>query len=190
MAKIIDLIRRRGTGGFERLLSPHIGHLYRLAYRFCGKREDAEDLVQELLAKLYPRRREIAELEYLRPWLNRALYHLFVDGTRREARSPSPREGDDPDTLAGGGAGPEQGWERTALQRQILEAMRRLTPDQRALVALHDVEGYTLGELTTMLDTPVGTLKSRLHRARRHLRDALEREPFGAKMRLETETNP
>jgi len=73
---------------FEDLLRPQVEYLYRLAWRFTGSVADAEDLVQDVLIKLFPRTRELLEIERLRPWLARVLYHQFVDSVRQRARSP------------------------------------------------------------------------------------------------------
>ncbi|MHB8745347.1 MAG: DUF423 domain-containing protein [Gammaproteobacteria bacterium] len=68
---------------FENLLRPHLEHLYRVAYRFAGNVCDAEDLVQDLLVKLYPKLSELTAVEQLRPWLARALYYHAIDKRRR-----------------------------------------------------------------------------------------------------------
>src|SRR5258706_11531281 len=73
---------------FEDLLRPQVEYLYRLAWRFTGSVADAEDLVQDVLIKLFPRTQELLEIEKLRPWLARVLYNQFVDSVRRQARSP------------------------------------------------------------------------------------------------------
>jgi len=184
MGTLISLFRRRGSDPFEDLLAPHVEHLYRLAYRFTGNREQAEDLVQDLLVKLYPRSDELAEVAQLRPWLARTLYHQFIDQKRREQRAPfvaeeAGLEAVDTDPRSD----PEGGVERDRLQQRLTAALATLNPDQRALVALHDMEGYTLVELEPLLSTPLGTLKSRLHRARARLRSALAMEPSRADRR-------
>lgn len=187
MATIVQLFRRRHPDSFEVLLAPHIEHLYRLAYRFTGQRDEAEDLVQDLLLKLYPRRHELEHIEALRPWLARTLYHHFIDTVRRAGRSPLTDSTSDTailEELEDSAATPEQEVETLQLQRRLTDAMAALNPDQRAIVSLHDVEGYTLQELQTLLDTPIGTLKSRLHRARARLRELLEMEPFSEQRRL------
>lgn len=187
MGTIVQLFRRRQPDSFEDLLAPHIEHLYRLAYRFTGQRDEAEDLVQDLLLKLYPRRHELEHIEALRAWLSRTLYHHFIDTVRRAGRSPLHDATSDVTLLQeieADTATPEEEVETLQLQRRLTRAMAELNPDQRALVNLHDVEGYTLVELQTLLDTPLGTLKSRLHRARARLRELLEMEPFTEQRRL------
>lgn len=189
MSALIHLFKRR-AGGFESLLAPNMEHLYRLAFRFTGSRNDAEDLLQDLLVKLYPRRDELAALERLRPWLTRTLYHLFIDQQRKAGRTPETGPGDPESTAALDPAtDPESATETSLRLRCIERALAKLNPDQRALVALHDIEGYGLPELERLLDTPVGTLKSRLHRARARLRADLERqmEPFPEAVRFESQ---
>lgn len=190
----ISPLRRSRTPSpdFENLLRPQIGPLFRLAYRFTGSVADAEDLVQDVLIKLYPRTRELQAIEQLRPWLARVLYRQFVDFARKRGRTPSnpsadgaaDEDGDPMDRLPATGDGPEESAERSLRHEHILEALERLNPEQRALLALHDVEGYSLEELEPLLDTPLGTLKSRLHRARRRLRALLPVEPFSAYRRV------
>jgi RNA polymerase sigma-70 factor (ECF subfamily) len=172
-----------GPDSFEALVGPHVDHLYRLAWRLSGSTADAEDLVQDLLLKVYPRCDEIRALDAPRPWLARALYRLYVDRWRRAGRSPLveavPDEGGEDviDASADTGPGPEALAGQAQEQDRLAAAVDALNPDQRALVLLHDVEGYTLNELETVLEAPVGTLKSRLHRARASLRQRLAMEP-------------
>ncbi len=160
-------------------MASHVEYLYRVAYRFCGNNQaDAEDLVQDLLIKLYPRVEEIRALEHLRPWLVRVMYRQFIDQVRRNKRSPLYGADDvmKLEIAADEGQTAASLLEQERLQHQLLTAMNALNEEQRAVVSLHDIEGYTLQELEDMLETPIGTLKSRLHRARAKLRGVLE--PF------------
>ena len=149
---------------------------HRLAYRFCGCREDAEDLVQDVLVKLYPRFQDLHEIENLQSWLATVLYRQFVDRTRHLNRSPVQLS-DDGDTPPMAEDGSVNQPETLLLNHEtidnIQQALLQLNEDQRVLVVLHDVEGYKLTELQEMLDVPIGTLKSRLHRAREQLKKLL-----------------
>jgi RNA polymerase sigma-70 factor (ECF subfamily) len=176
---------------FEDLIRPQVDYLYRLAWRFTGNVSDAEDLVQDVLIKVYPRTQDMLAIQKLRPWLAKVLYHQYVDSLRQRKRSPvlelvSGGEGEeDPlDKVATSREGPEQDAERAGQRDRILAAVRQLNPEQRAIVAMHDVEGYSLEELEKMLETPIGTLKSRLHRARARLRALLPMEPFPGSERV------
>ena len=156
---------------FDALLRPHVRGLYNTAYRYTGSREDAEDLVQDLLLKLYPRTAELERIEDLKPWLTRSLYNAFIDRVRRARRSPEP-SGEEASDLPGVSTPDADvlSWE----QREALNtALADLSPEHRAVVVLHLVEGYALPELERMMGVQLGTLKSRLHRAKAHLREAL-----------------
>jgi RNA polymerase sigma-70 factor (ECF subfamily) len=170
---------------FEDLVRPELEYLYRLAWRFTANVSDAEDLVQDVLLKLYPRTHEMLGIQRLRPWLARVLYHQYVDSVRQRARSPvlqlvggGDGEDDPLDKVPTTRDGPEEHAERSGLRDLIVTALRQLNPEQRAVITMHDVEGYSLEELETMLETPLGTLKSRLHRARQRLRVLIPMEPF------------
>lgn len=170
---------------FEGLLRPHVEFLYRLAWRFSGSVADAEDLVQDLLLKLYPRAAELTAIEQLRPWLARVLYRQYVDLARRRARSlEEPADLEALETAAAPEDGPESRAERGELRARLLAALDGLNAEQRAVVVLHDVEGYSLEELEPILEAPLGTLKSRLHRGRERLRALLGMEPFAAGERV------
>src|SRR5215217_7943663 len=73
---------------FDQLLRDHVPSLYRSAYRWTGSEHRAEDLVQELLVRLYPKLAELRGVERLRPWVMRVMYRIFVDQVRRERSSP------------------------------------------------------------------------------------------------------
>lgn len=192
MPRFLPFTRNRGAGSkFEDLMRPHVEFLYRLAWRFTGSVADAEDLVQDVLLKLHPRSGQLAKIERLRPWLARVLYRQFVDFVRQRARSPIDALADDQevdsdplDAVAAVDDGPDGKAERGEWRERILAALERLNPEQRAVVVMHDVEGYGLEELATILQAPLGTLKSRLHRARQQLRAHLGMEPFAAGERV------
>jgi RNA polymerase sigma-70 factor (ECF subfamily) len=192
MARVLQFRRNRNAASkFEELMRPQMAFLHRLAWRFTGSVADAEDLVQDVLVKLYPRGEELAGIEQLRPWLAKVLYRRYVDFVRRQARSPlsalaerAQDEGDPLDVAAAPEDGPEGRAERGEWRDRILAALGRLNPEQRAVVVMHDVEGYSLEELEPVLEAPLGTLKSRLHRARQRLRAELGMEPFSAVERV------
>lgn len=168
--------RNSPAAQFEGLIRPHLDRLFRLAFRFTGSRADAEDLVQELCLRLFPKLEELKRVEQAGPWLARALHNLFIDLHRRESRSPVDTMDQLPEAEADE-PGPLQRAMASATAERIQAALARLPEDHRAVIAWHDIEGYTLDELSVGKDLPLGTLKSRLHRARRALRQLLM-EPF------------
>ena len=171
------------AGTFDRLVRPHVPVLYRAAYRFTGSTADAEDLVQDVLVKVYGRVADLETIEDLRPWLLRVLYREFVDSRRRAKRrtlreDQAARSAPEAADFAPQSEEPGVAFERRRLVGDLDAVLRRLTPDQRALVTLHFIEGYTLDQLAGVFDAPVGTLKSRLHRTRAELKNLIAMEPF------------
>jgi RNA polymerase sigma factor (sigma-70 family) len=155
--------------------------LYRLAYRFTGRQFDAEDLLQEFLTRLYSRSERLTKVDILRPWLARALYNLHVDQCRSRARSPFGRlqgSGDEAEERIAAqpnpGGSSEGAAEGLILGQHLAAAVAELPEEQQLIVILHDVEGYEMHEAAAILDVPVGTVKSRLHRAHDRLRGYLQ----------------
>jgi RNA polymerase sigma-70 factor (ECF subfamily) len=163
---------------FEALVKPHLTKLYRLAYRLTNQRDDAEDLVQEVLLAVYPRLEEMQDIEMPGSWLSRILYRKFVDQYRRQKRSPIDYTDDDQniyDSAMDTAMQPAERLNSSQTQSMLNMALNKLNEDQRVLIMLHDVEGYTLQEIAEMLDTSIGTLKSRISRARTKLRESIHK---------------
>ena len=164
---------------FERIIRPHVEGLYRFAFRLCPTQNDAEELVQLLLTRLFPKIDQLQTIENLKPWLARSLYNLYIDTYRKAQREAALFINDAAtDQAPGTDFTPYEQADQTQKSQLISNALQRLNPNQRTVVLLHDSEGYTLKELELILDTPIGTLKSRLNRARTLLRDLLSMEPF------------
>lgn len=168
---------------FEELLRPHVDRLYRLAFRLSGNVADAQDLVQEVLVKAYERRAELTSIAALSPWLARVLYNSFIDNTRRYARKrlrtvPIDRAevGGEPMEPASPLAGPEDETQRAFDIMALAKALDKLSLEHRSVLLMHDSEGYKLEEIQAITGIPVGTLKSRLHRARARARELLDED--------------
>ena len=160
---------------FATLIREHYQSLYRAAYRLTRSTVDAEDLVQEVCVRAYPRIGEIEGLEQPRGWLLRVLYRRFVDLRRRYERR-HVRAIEDDEEFASADPGPAEEAERALDRWRVEDAWRRLSQEQRLLLALHDIEGYTLVEIHSLTGLKDGTIKSRLHRARVRLGKLLQHE--------------
>lgn len=163
---------------FEHLVRPHFDRLFRLAWRLAGSKADAEDLFQELLIKAFGKLDELVNIDQPGPWLCRVMYNLYVDDRRRFARQRihTVEEGHLPgDGLAGlpGPDDPVYNNQRIEQLQRLDKALAQLSDEHRLVVLLHDTEGYKLTEIQDLTGVPVGTVKSRLHRARARLRDIL-----------------
>jgi len=163
---------------FERLVRPHFDRLYRLAWRLTGAKAEAEDLFQELLIKAYGKLDDLVAIDEPGSWLCRVMYNQFIDEQRRFARRRmhTVEEGQlSGDGLEGmpGSDDPVHNNERLDKLRSLDKALEQLSDDHRIVVLLHDSEGYKLSEIEALTGIPVGTVKSRLHRARARLRELL-----------------
>jgi RNA polymerase sigma factor (sigma-70 family) len=166
------------TPAFDQLLRPHMQDLYRLAFRLAGNKSEAEDLFQDVLTKVLLRLDDLTGIEVPRTWLNRVMVNHFIDNRRKYSRQRMlmVEEGHLPDgtvdSLQGSGS-PDQDAQREDNIIQLETALAKLSDEHRLLILLHDVEGYKLTEIQDFTGVPVGTIKSRLHRARARLRDFL-----------------
>ena len=163
---------------FDQLVRPHFDRLYRLAFRLTGRKAEAEDLFQELLIKAFGKLDDLVSIDEPGSWLSRVMYNLFIDEQRRFARRRMHVV--DEGFLSGEGltgfAGtedPERDQQRLEKLQQLDAALQQLSDDHRVIVLLHDTEGYKLEEIHHLMNIPVGTVKSRLHRARARLREIL-----------------
>ena len=163
---------------FDRLVRPHFDRLYRLAWRLAGAREEAEDLFQECLIKAYGKLDQLLRIEEPGSWLARMMYNMFIDRHRRFSRQRLVvvDEGQAPGGSVlkfAGDQTPERDSQRLEQLEALDQALSQLSDDQRIVVILHDTDGYKLEEIQDLMGIPVGTVKSRLHRARARLRQIL-----------------
>lgn len=155
-----------------------LGALRRYAASLTRDQHDAEDLVQEALARAYAQRHQLRSAAHLRGWLLSILHNVFVSDWRKRRKSGGDLVSLD-DAVE---AGVEPGQEHVVRLNQIKRAFMQLPDDQRAALHLVTIEGMSYQEAAAALDVPVGTLMSRLSRARAALRD-LEDMPDAAQAR-------
>jgi RNA polymerase sigma-70 factor, ECF subfamily len=166
---------------FEQDVLPQLRRLYPAALRMTRNAFDAEDLVQETSAKAYAAFHQFKPGTNLRAWLNRILANTFINGYRKRRREPIQELGADLERdwhLDGNPLSPRaRSAEAEAMDRladtEIVAALLDLPETFRTTVYLADVEGYPYKEIAEIMGTPVGTVMSRLHRARGRLREQL-----------------
>lgn len=185
---------------FLDLINPHLPTLRRLALRLTTSLLDAEDLVQEVLEKLYVHRFRLAHVEDLRPWLFKVMYYHFLDRsrkTRRWTRVGFTDAADDAGIAASVRAwaveddghsmnaltGPELCAFRMQLKDFVGMALAELAPNQHRAITSHDLESQSLHEIALAHGISVHTLKSALTQARAKLRKRLSQfEPISAQL--------
>lgn len=178
---------RLSESSFRALVQPHLDRLYRIALRLAGSHNAAEDLVQELVSKIWERPGRLVEAASAEAWLLRSLYNLHIDMVRREKRRPEGAALELNEAVLAGYARDQMAGEKAWRIQRVLGMVAELPDPQRIVVVLHDLEGYTFEEIADALDVRVGTVKSRLGRAHKKLRQAFSGNAFESRNVLQEE---
>ena len=169
---------------WEEVVRDHSAQVYRLSYRLTGNASDAEDLTQDVFVRVF------RSLHRFQPgtfegWLHRITTNLFLDGARRRQKIRFDRmvEGS-AERLPSSWPTPSEQLADADLDHDVAAALAALSPEFRAAVVLCDIEGLSYEEISDVLDIKIGTVRSRIHRARAQLRTALaHRRPIGERCR-------
>jgi RNA polymerase sigma-70 factor (ECF subfamily) len=169
----------RERARFEEEVLQLADQVYRVARRLVSSREEAEDLVQETYARAFRSWRSYTPGTNLRAWLFRILTNLNIDRGRREQRAPATEPLEEGDYFLynrleeDGGAADEERVVQRLSQDGIVRALSAVPHDFRDVIVLVDIGDFSYQEAAQILDIPVGTVMSRLHRGRRVLKREL-----------------
>jgi RNA polymerase sigma-70 factor (ECF subfamily) len=162
--------------------------VYRVARRLVGSREEAEDLMQDTYARAFRSWKQYTPGTNLRAWLLRILTNLNIDRGRRSQRAPDTQPLEEGDyylynrlEAADGGGGPsdqERVVERLS-QDDVVDALSEVPHDFRDVVVLVDIGDFSYADAAQILDIPIGTVMSRLHRGRRILKQNMATHAVG-----------
>ncbi len=168
---------------FNREFMPHINSMYNFAFRLTMDEDDANDLVQDTYLKAF---RFISSFEQgtnAKAWLFRILKNSFINDYRKRSKEPSKVDYQEVETTYNSEDAAE--YEHTTDLRaetvqdmigdEVANALNALPVDFRTVIILCDIEGFTYEEMAKILDIPIGTVRSRLHRARNLLKDSLKK---------------
>ena len=160
--------------------------VYRVARHLVGSREEAEDLMQEAYARAFRSWRSFRPGTNLRAWLLRILTNLNIDRGRRQQRAPDFQPLEEGDYFlynkleaAGDGGSDEERVVERLSQNDVVTALSEVPHDFRDVVVLVDIGDFTYADAAQILDIPIGTVMSRLHRGRRILKQAMAESAVG-----------
>jgi RNA polymerase sigma-70 factor (ECF subfamily) len=174
-AEFLARLRGGDRQAFEELVRVQQHRVYGLALRMLGNAAEAQDVAQEVFLRAHRGLADFRGDARLSTWLyaiaSRLCLTRLAGGERRRTRDGEDVLG----RLADGQPGPDEALERGELQEALRRAIAELPDERRVVVLLRDVEGLAYEEIAGALELPVGTVRSRLHRARLDLKEKLER---------------
>jgi RNA polymerase sigma factor (sigma-70 family) len=178
--KIYSLVNARGV--FEKEFMPHMDAMYNFALKLTADEDDAQDLVQDTCLKAYRFINSFEPGTYAKAWLFRILKNNFINDYRKKSRGPSKVEfewveqsisGEDEAAEPAYFADLQAETVNDMLGDEITAALQSLPVDFRMIIILCDLEEFSYEEMAKILDIPIGTVRSRLHRARTLLKTKL-----------------
>lgn len=175
-AELIAQTLQGQPASFGELVRKYQDRLYNAVVHTMGNAEDARDVVQEAMVQAFLRLETFQHSSAFYTWLYRIAFNNAASHRRRkhittsvdQAREATGQEPVDP------GPVPSDRIEREERRQQVRQAIAQLTEEHRAVLVLRDMEGFCYEEIAEVLSLPVGTVRSRLHRARMQLRDILK----------------
>jgi RNA polymerase sigma-70 factor (ECF subfamily) len=179
--RLIHACLEGDTAAFGVLVRRHQERLYHTVYRLVENAEDAQDVVQEAFLHAYQSLDSFKGDSLFFTWLYRIAVNTAISLKRKRRvvlsidGAHANESGTDPPDLSEG-TQPGYNLEQQEQQRRIQRALARLSPEHRAVLVMKDMEGQKYEMMAELLGVPIGTIRSRLHRARLELRELLERE--------------
>jgi len=179
------LVKKSQSGdveSFELLISSYDKRAYNIAYRIMGNEEDAKDMAQEALLRVFKSIKDFKGQSAFSTWLYRIVTNVCLDELRRRKNDKyvpleSTVQTDNGELhmeLCSDKETPESAYERVEQRELITKAIRELNDEYKSVIVLRDIQGFSYDEISNMLDCSLGTVKSRINRARTMLRDKLK----------------
>ena len=174
-AEFVSRLRAGDRGAFEELVRTHQHRIYALALRMLGNAAESQDVAQEAFLRAHRGLAEFRGEARLSTWLYAIASRLCLNRLAGRERRLTHHGEETLTRLPDGRPGPDQTLERGEIEEALHRAIGELAEERRIVVILRDVEGLAYEEIAEALELPVGTVMSRLHRARLDLKEKLER---------------
>ena len=161
-------------GAWETLMNTYAKRVFNMAFQFCGSRQEAEDLTQEIFLKLYNSLSKFDFTKNFTAWLLTLTKNYLIDEYRRTKWEKTQRDEFDERVLTQPSlSGPEDTMVQKETRALIWAGLNRLSSEMRMAVILRDLQGRSYDEMAEILKLPLGTVKSRVNRARIALAEVL-----------------
>lgn len=177
--RLIERFQRGGTDAFEEIVLKYQDRIYNLCRHMLGNAHDAEDAAQDAFIKAYQNLKDFRPESSLYTWLYRIAVNTCIDYKRKPFFESLFRRSNEGDEImieqASAGPSPERLYESKQLGLALRQSLKALSPKLRAVIVLKEVEGLSYEEISDVLDISMGTVKSRISRAREELRALMKK---------------
>lgn len=179
---LLDRAKAGEIAAFEQLIEAYQRKIFNIALRMVGNYDDAGDLAQEVLIRIYKSIRSFKEQSSFSTWVYRITTNVCLDEIRKRKNRKvisldeeiQVEDGEMKRQVESNEPSPEDTAEKSELQKLVGDAINDLPEDHRSVIILRDIQGFSYEEIAQMLQCPEGTIKSRINRARQALKNILQ----------------
>lgn len=184
-AILSDLIRKaknKDLQAFEKLVEAYQKRVFALCVQLAGNQDDAQDLAQEVFIQAFASINNFRQESDLGTWLHRIAVNKWINISRKQKKTQlvyldapvKTVNGEVQREVAASDGNPQEFVEEKEFHAQVRKALYQLTYEHRAVLVLREIQGYTYEEIAEILDCSIGTVRSRLNRARKAMKDNLQ----------------
>lgn len=188
--ELIERVKSGESQCFSELVLRYERPVFQSVFAFLGNRQEAEDVTQDVFVTAF---RKIASFEYrasFLTWLRRIAYNQCIDARRKtKSRRTIAVDFDLEPQQVSNSPSPESVAQNNELLRNVRSTIDALAEEQRSIIILRDIDGLDYAEIASLLDIPIGTVRSRLHRARCELRDMMEKRGLASHLNESADTD-
>lgn len=181
---LLKKARNGDIEAFELLIEDYQKKAFNVAYRMMGNSEDANDLVQEALIRIFKSIKNFKEQSSFSTWVYRIVTNVCLDELRRRKNKFTIsidediqlEDGNVKRQIESEGPTPEESLESKEIQDIVTKAIEELSNEHKTVIVLRDIQGFSYDEISDIMKCPEGTVKSRINRARKALREILKKQ--------------
>jgi RNA polymerase sigma-70 factor (ECF subfamily) len=186
--KLVERCLQGDDGAWETVVSSYGKRIYNLSYRYTNRKEEAEDLTQEILIRVYQNLKSYrSEAGSFQNWILRVARNLIIDHYRQVRRYPQTGGSEELETMNISDdriPNPQREAERVEASRFLQDGLQSLSPELKEAIILRDLEGMAYQDIAGLLNVPEGTVKSRINRGRLELAKLLLKRRAQAGMQI------